>query len=157
MPTFHIVLFNPEIPPNTGNIMRLCANSNCSLHIIEPMGFNIDEKAVRRAGLDYTKKIKTTIYKDVDNFIKKNNFKRFYLVSKYGKICYNTIKYQIGDCFIFGSESKGFTNELIQRFKHSKKIFIPMSSDSRSLNLSNAVAILIYEALRQTNFNFCKL
>ncbi len=154
MPAFEIILFNPEIPPNTGNIMRLCANTNCGLHIIKPIGFKIDEKSLRRAGMDYKEKVKTVIYENIDDFLKKNNFKRFFLVSKYGKFCYDKLEYNLGDCFIFGSESKGFSNELLEKFKSSKKISIPMAPDSRSLNLSNSVAVCIYEALRQTEFQF---
>ena len=154
MSTFEIVLFNPEIPPNTGNIMRLCSNTACNLHIIEPIGFEIDEKTVRRAGMDYIKNIKTSIYKDINIFLKKNKFGRFFLVSKYGKKKFSEINYQIGDCFIFGSESKGLPEIVINKFKKSDIISIPMATNNRSLNISNAVAVIIYEGLRQNNFQF---
>ena len=133
MTTFEIVLFNPEIPPNTGNIMRLCANTGCNLHIIEPMGFDINEKSLRRAGLDYIKNIKTKIYRDINIFLKDNNIK-FYLVSKFGRRRYTELNYKFGDCFIFGSESKGIPENIIKKFKDSEKIFIPMTANSRSLN-----------------------
>ncbi len=154
MTTFEIVLFNPEIPPNTGNIMRLCANTGCNLHIIEPMGFDINEKSLRRAGLDYIKNIKTKIYRDINIFLKDNNFGRFHIVSKFGRSRYTELNYKFGDCFIFGSESKGIPMNIIKKFKDSKKIFIPMAANSRSLNISNAVAIIIYEGLKQNNFHF---
>ncbi len=154
MSTFEIVLFNPEIPPNTGNIMRLCANTGCNLHIIEPIGFKINEKTLRRAGMDYIKNIKTEIYKNIDSFLKKNNFKRFFLVSKFGKIIFSEVNYQHGDCFIFGSESQGLPKDIINKFKNSNIIKIPMTNNSRSLNISNAVAVIVYEGLRQNNFQF---
>ncbi len=154
MPTFGIVLFNPEIPPNTGNIMRLCVNTGCSLHIIKPIGFEINEKAVRRAGMDYIKEIKTSIYDNIDDFLIANNFSRYFLVSKYGEKSYEKYKYKIGDCFIFGSESKGLSNEILKKFENSPRIFIPMTKKSRSLNLANAVSVCIYEALRQNKFQF---
>ena len=154
MTTFEIVLFNPEIPPNTGNIMRLCANTGCNLHIIEPMGFEINEKKLRRAGLDYIKNIKTKIYRDINIFLNDNNFTRFYIVSKFGQSKYTELNYKFGDCFIFGSESKGIPKNIIKKFKDSEKIFIPMTAKSRSLNISNAVAVIIYEGLKQNNFHF---
>ena len=154
MTTFEIVIFNPEIPPNTGNIMRLCANTGCNLHIIEPMGFEINEKKLRRAGLDYIKNIKTKIYRDINIFLNDNNFTRFYIVSKFGQSKYTELNYKFGDCFIFGSESKGIPENIIKKFKDSEKIFIPMTAKSRSLNISNAVAVIIYEGLKQNNFHF---
>ena len=154
MSPFHIVLFNPEIPPNTGNIMRLCANTNCILHIIEPISFEINAKSLRRAGMDYLKDIKINYYEDLDNFILKNKFNRFFLVSKFGRKAYHEIKYELGDFLVFGSESKGFTKELLKKFMGSEKVCIPMANNSRSINLSNAVSIIVYEALRQNNFQF---
>ena len=154
MSIFQIVLYNPEIPPNTGNIMRLCANTNCCLHLIKPIGFKIDEKSVRRAGMDYLKNVKTLIYEDINDFLSKNNFNRYFLISKYGKKNYSSIRYQLGDCLIFGSESSGLPENILEKFNNSEKIFIPMAPKSRSLNLSNAVAIIIFEALRQNNFHF---
>ena len=154
MSTFGIVLFNPEIPPNTGNIMRLCANTSSSLHIIEPMGFDINDKSLRRAGMDYLKNIKISIYENISDFLNKSLFNRYFLVSKYGEYSYAEIRYNQNDCFIFGSESSGLPEKIIKNFMNSKKIYIPMSQGSRSLNLANAVSVIIYEALRQNQFQF---
>ena len=152
MSVFGIVLFNPEIPPNTGNVMRLCANTRCSLRIIKPMGFEINEKSLRRAGMDYIQNVDTKIFENIDDFIISNEYKRYFLVTKYGKISYEKLDYQKGDCFIFGSESQGLSHEIFKKFKKSEKIYIPMAGKSRSLNLSNSVAICVYEALKQNEF-----
>ena len=154
MHSFGIVLFNPEIPPNTGNIMRLCANTGCHLHLIEPLGFNLKEKSLRRAGMDYVKDVKISIHENIFEFLNKNLFSRYFIVTKYGKKAYTNIKYLKNDCFIFGSESKGIPKNILNEFENSKKISIPMISGSRSLNLSNSVSIIIYEALRQNKFQF---
>ena len=154
MPNFEIVLFNPEIPPNTGNIMRLCSNTNSSLHIIKPIGFDMSEKSLRRAGLDYIKNIKIFLYQDSNDFFSRNNFSRYFLISKFGKINYANMNYKLGDCFIFGSESRGLSNLVLNEDKYFNKIFIPMANENRSLNLANTVSIVIYEALRQNNFQF---
>jgi len=152
--SFNVVLFNPQIPPNTGNIIRLCANTGSSLHLIRPLGFKIDAKSLRRAGMDYAKEIKINIYKNIDDFSKKNKFKRFFLVTKYGKERYDRQNYQIGDCFIFGSEISGLSDSIYEKYIHSPKISIPMKPNNRSINLANAVSICIYEAWKQNNFNF---
>ena len=154
MPNLGIVLFNPEIPPNTGNIIRLCANTGSELHIIKPIAFQMDEKSLRRAGLDYFKTIKTIFYENIDEFLEFDKYKRYFLVSKYGTKRYDQFKYNKGDCFIFGSETKGLSHDVFKKFKKSPKIYIPMTSKSRSLNLANSVAICVYEALRQNKFQF---
>tara|TARA_B100001989_G_scaffold63762_1_gene43015 strand:- start:219 stop:686 length:468 start_codon:yes stop_codon:yes gene_type:complete len=154
MNSFGIVLFNPEIPPNTGNIIRLCANTGCCLHLIEPMGFSLNEKSLRRAGMDYVKDVKISIHENIFDFLNKNLFGRYFIVTKYGKEDYTNIKYFKNDCFIFGSESKGIPKNILNEFENSKKISIPMICGSRSLNLSNSVSIVIYEALRQNKFQF---
>ena len=154
MHSFGIVLFNPEIPPNTGNIIRLCANTGCCLHLIEPMGFSLNEKSLRRAGMDYVKDVKISIHENIFDFLNKNLFGRYFIVTKYGKEDYTNIKYFKNDCFIFGSESKGIPKNILNEFENSKKISIPMICGSRSLNLSNSVSIVIYEALRQNKFQF---
>ena len=154
MHSFGIVLFNPEIPPNTGNIIRLCANTGCCLHLIEPMGFNLNEKSLRRAGMDYVKDVKISIHENIFDFLNKDLFSRYFIVTKYGKEAYTNIKYFKNDCFIFGSESKGIPKNILNEFENSKKISIPMLCGSRSLNLSNSVSIVIYEALRQNKFQF---
>ena len=154
MTSFGIVLFNPEIPPNTGNIMRLCSNTGFSLHIIKPMGFDISDKSLKRAGMDYLKNVKTSIYDNISEFLILDLFERYFLVSKYGEINYSQIKFKKNDCFVFGSESSGLPEKIIKKFMNSKKIFIPMIKGSRSLNLANAVSIITYEALRQNKFQF---
>ena len=149
---FNIVLFNPQIPPNTGNIIRLCSNTNSKIHLIKPLGFSINIKSMRRAGLDYIKNVEVKTYKDIDDFLIQTNFKIIHLVTKFGNINYSTVKYNIGDCFIFGSEISGLSNEIYKRLDKSKKIFIPMTPKNRSINLANAVAICLFEAWRQNNF-----
>ena len=154
MNSFGVVLFNPEIPPNTGNIIRLCANTGCCLHLIEPMGFSLNEKSLRRAGMDYIKNVKISIHENIFDFLKKDLFSRYFIVTKYGKEAYTKRKYFKNDCFVFGSESKGIPKNILNEFENSKKISIPMICGSRSLNLSNSVSIVIYEALRQNKFQF---
>ena len=154
MHLFGVVLFNPEIPPNTGNIIRLCANSGCCLHLIKPMGFSLTEKSLRRAGMDYVKNVKISVHENIFDLINKGLFKRYFIVTKYGEKSYTDIKYLKNDCFIFGSESKGIPINILKEFENSKKISIPMIYGSRSLNLANSVSIVIYEALRQNKFQF---
>ena len=149
---FNIVLFNPQIPPNTGNIIRLCSNTNSKIHLIEPLGFSVDIKSMRRAGLDYIKNVEVKTYKNIDDFLIHTNFKIIHLVTKFGNINYSTVKYNIGDCFIFGSEISGLSEEIFSKLNKSKKIFIPMTPKNRSINLANAVAICLFEAWRQNNF-----
>ena len=154
MHLFGVVLFNPEIPPNTGNIIRLCANSGCCLHLIKPMGFSLTEKSLRRAGMDYVKNVKISVHENIFDLINKGLFKRYFIVTKYGEKSYTDIKYLKNDCFIFGSESKGIPINILKEFENSNKISIPMINGSRSLNLANSVSIVIYEALRQNKFQF---
>ena len=149
---FNIVLFNPQIPPNTGNVIRLCSNTNSKIHLIKPLGFSINMKSMRRAGLDYIKNVQVKTYKDIDDFLIKTDFKTTHLVTKFGDINYTKVNYKKGDCFIFGSEISGLSEEVYKKLSKSKKIFIPMIPENRSINLANAVAICIFEAWRQNNF-----
>jgi len=149
---FHIALFNPQIPPNTGNIIRLCSNTGSNLHLIKPLGFSMDQKSLRRAGLDYNKNVQINIHNNVDDFLKNNSFKNIYLVTKFGGEKYSEIKYQRQDCFIFGSEIDGLSKEVYEKLENSVKILIPMVPKNRSINLANAVSICLYEAWRQNNF-----
>ena len=149
---FNIVLFKPQIPPNTGNIIRLCSNTNSKIHLIEPLGFSISVKSMRRAGLDYIKNVEVKTYKNIDDFLTKTNFKVIHLVTKFGNINYAKVSYNIGDCFIFGSEISGLSEDVYKKLSKSKRIFIPMIPKNRSINLANAVAICIFEAWRQNNF-----
>jgi len=152
----NIVLFEPEIPPNTGNIIRLCANTGAALHLIEPLGFNIDDKKMRRAGLDYKEWAEVKIHSnlsDAIDHIKPNNI---YAVSTKGKSYYHQAQYQANDILLFGPESRGLPEEVLQQIadiNNNNIIRIPMQQNSRSINLSNSVAVILYEALRQQNFN----
>ena len=121
MHSFGIVLFNPEIPPNTGNIIRLCANTGSRLHLIEPMGFSLSEKSLRRAGMDYAKNVKISIHENIFDFLNKNLFSRYFIVTKYGEQTYTKKKYFKNDCFIFGSESQGIPKNILNEFENSKK------------------------------------
>ena len=151
--TFNIVLFNPQIPPNTGNILRLCANTGTKLHIIKPIGFDLSEKSLRRAGLDYYKNVDLSIYDCLDQFLENNKFKNLFLVTKFGKKRYDNVKYKRNDFFMFGSEINGLTEEVYTKLKGSVKIYIPMISGNRSINLANAVSVCVYEAWKQINFS----
>ena len=156
-PTFEIVLFQPEIPPNTGNIIRLCANTGSRLHLIKPLGFNFSNKSLRRAGLDYKKNVEIIIHNDLDSFFEKNSKKNIYMFTKFGNTSYEKVNYKHGDFLLFGSESKGFTDEVFKIMKHRTKIFIPMLPNSRSINLANSVSICLFEAWRQNDFNYFKI
>ncbi|MCA0403307.1 MAG: tRNA (uridine(34)/cytosine(34)/5-carboxymethylaminomethyluridine(34)-2'-O)-methyltransferase TrmL [Proteobacteria bacterium] len=146
----HIALHQPQIPPNTGNIIRLCANSGAQLHLIHPLGFALDDKRMRRAGLDYHEWASVIHYENDDDFIDKNKDRRIFACSTKGKKHYHQISYQDEDILLFGSETAGLPQELREKFT---AIRIPMRPNSRSLNLSNSVAIILFEAWRQLNFN----
>ncbi len=149
---FNIVLFEPEIPPNTGNIIRLSSNSGCQLHLIEPLGFNLDEKSLRRAGLDYHQYSSLKTYKDWPDFLSQKSDGKIYAFSTKGKTLYTNINYAHGDYLLFGPETRGLS-ESIRTSQHIKEVLtIPMQDNSRSLNLSNSAAIAVYEAWRQLNF-----
>ena len=147
-----IVLFQPEIPPNTGNIIRLCANTGCSLHLIEPLGFDLDDRKLRRAGLDYREFAELRLYPDLESFAAENGRPRLFAASTRGGTGYHRVEYRTGDALVFGPETRGLPGELLERLPADRKIRIPMKTGSRSLNLSNAVALVAYEALRQLGF-----
>jgi len=149
---YHIILFQPQIPPNTGNIIRLCANTGAHLHLIEPLGFDLDDKHLRRAGLDYHEFVRVKQYKNLEEFIFSQKNPRIFACSTKGTTNYNQITFQRGDAFLFGPETRGLSAEILQQFTNDKILRIPMVPHSRSLNLSNAVAIVLYEAWRQNNF-----
>lgn len=148
--TLHIILFEPEIPPNTGNIIRLCANTGATLHLIHPLGFSMDEKGLRRAGLDYKEFATVKEYKNWDTFLSAQKPDRIFACSTKASHCYSTVLYQKNDYLLFGPESRGLPMDLLNSIE--SKIRIPMQKSSRSLNLSNAVAVILYEALRQLGF-----
>ncbi len=149
---FHIVLYQPEIPPNTGNIIRLCANSGARLHLIRPYGFELDEKRVRRAGLDYHEFAAVSEYDALDEFIAAVRPTRVIACSTKGTRSHAELDYQTDDALLFGPETRGLPTELLASLPSEQILRIPMLADSRSLNLSNAVAIFLYEAWRQHDF-----
>lgn len=149
---FSIALFEPEIPPNTGNIIRLCANTGTQLHLIEPLGFSLDDKQLVRAGLDYHEYASVKTYPDFSAFESLHGDARIFAVTTKGSMFYHEVAYQKGDIFLFGPETRGLPESIRNQFDENKKIRIPMSENSRSLNLSNATAILLYEAWRQNGF-----
>ena len=147
----NIVLFEPEIPQNTGNIGRTCVATNTRLHLIEPLGFRLDEKSLRRAGMDYWKDLDVITYIDFEDFMSKNPGAKIYMATTKAPNVYSEVNFE-PDCYImFGKESAGIPEEILVHHKEDS-IRIPMVGDIRSLNLSNSVAIVLYEALRQNNF-----
>ena len=149
---FNVVLFEPEIPPNTGNIIRLCANTGAKLHLIHPLGFEMNAKELRRAGLDYIDWSIVYHYNNFEDYIDKNGFKSLYAVSTKGKKYYSNCNFFKNDSFIFGPETRGLPQKILDKFETEKILKIPMLENNRSLNLSNATSIIIYEAWRQINF-----
>lgn len=148
----NIILHEPEIPLNTGNIGRTCVATGTKLHLIRPLGFDVDDKAIKRAGLDYWKEIDVTYYDDFEDFLAKNPNAKIYMATTKARKTYADVKYE-KDCFImFGKESAGIPEEILLDYKDTC-IRIPMLEKYRSLNLSNSVAIILYEALRQNNFD----
>lgn len=148
---FHVVLYQPEIPANTGNIGRLCVGTNSMLHIIKPMRFFLTDKLVKRAGLDYWDKLSLKIHDSLDNFLTDFSNSNLYFCTTKTDRKFTDLKYKKGDVFIFGPESRGIPKDILKKY-HKQNITIPMSSKIRSINLSNSVAIVIYEAWRQIGF-----
>jgi len=149
---FHIVLYEPEIPPNTGNIIRLCANTGAQLHLIEPLGFELDDARLRRAGLDYSEWATVKNYSNYENFLHQNNPKRLFAITTKGTKNYSDIHFQSNDYFLLGPETRGLPLSVIESLPLDQRLRIPMLPRSRSLNLSNAAAIVLYEAWRQCGF-----
>lgn len=145
----HVALFQPEIPPNTGNIIRLCANSGAQLHLIHPLGFELDDKRMRRAGLDYHEYAHVIHYQNEQEFIEQNAHRRVFACTTKATKRYSDVTYQADDILLFGPETRGLPDALRARFEG---IRIPMCKESRSLNLSNAVAIILFEAWRSLDF-----
>ncbi|TRX57920.1 tRNA (uridine(34)/cytosine(34)/5-carboxymethylaminomethyluridine(34)-2'-O)-methyltransferase TrmL [Thalassomonas sp. M1454] len=147
-----IVLFEPEIPPNTGNIIRLCANSGFRLHLIEPLGFDIDDKRLRRAGLDYHEFANLKLHKSYEDFIKNEQPQRVYASTTKATRFHGEVEFSEGDYIIFGAETRGLPDSVRDQIPDQDKIRIPMTEGSRSMNLSNSVAVIVYEAWRQLGF-----
>lgn len=148
----HVALYQPEIPPNTGNIIRLCANTGASLHLIKPYGFDLDDKKLRRAGLDYHEFAAVQQYESFEQFLERNDKYRIFACSTHGKQHYSDVSYKENDMLLFGPETRGLPKAYLESCPLSQVIRIPMLKDSRSLNLSNSAAIILYEGLRQLDF-----
>ena len=147
-----IVLYKPQIPPNTGNIMRLCSNTGFNLHIIAPAGFPLDDKSLRRAKMDYYSNTELIIHQDFKSFIKKIDLDNIFIITKFGSKLYNSVSFTKNIYLLFGSENKGLPRNILKRF-NCRALKIPMVENSRSLNLSNSVAIVAYEAWKQIKFS----
>jgi tRNA (cytidine/uridine-2'-O-)-methyltransferase len=151
---FHVVLVEPEIPPNTGNVIRLCANTGSQLHLIEPLGFPLDDAKMRRAGLDYHDYATMKVHRDWNAFMAAQapDPERMFALTTHGSTAFSTVEFRPGDVFVFGSETRGLQPALRESFPPRQRIRLPMRPDNRSLNLSNTVAVVVYEAWRQNGF-----
>lgn len=147
-----MVLYQPEIPPNAGNIIRLCANAGAALHLIHPLGFELSEARVKRAGLDYHELATVVEHTDFDAFLRTVRPARLFAVSTRGQRRYDRVQYGAGDAFLFGPETRGLPQAMLEALPPDQVLRLPMRPDNRSLNLSNAVAVLVYEAWRQLGF-----
>jgi tRNA (cytidine/uridine-2'-O-)-methyltransferase len=149
---FHVVLFQPEIPPNTGNVIRLCANSGCTLHLVRPLGFDMEGKAVRRAGLDYEELARVVVHASLDACLRELAGARVFCVETGGARIYSEAVFQPGDVLMFGPETRGLPAAVLERIPVDRQLYIPMRPGNRSINLSNTVALVVYEAWRQCSF-----
>ncbi|MCW2268601.1 tRNA (cytidine(34)-2'-O)-methyltransferase [compost metagenome] len=149
---FHVILFQPEIPPNTGNIIRLCANSGCHLHLIEPIGFELDDKRLRRAGLDYHEYAPLKRHPDLASCLESLGQPRLFAFTTKASHPYHEVAFHPGDAFLFGPESRGLPAEVLDSLPAEQRLRLPMREGCRSLNLSNTVAVTVYEAWRQQGF-----
>lgn len=149
---FNVVLVAPEIPQNTGNIIRLCANTGALLHLVEPLGFDLSEKALRRAYLDYRDLANVVVHESFKSFAESTDMTRAFAATAGGVTTYDQVEYLDGDTVIFGSESKGLSDDVIAKFAPDSRIKIPMMTSNRSINLSNAVSLVVYEMWRQQSF-----
>ena len=148
----NIVLYEPEIPPNTGNIMRLCANTGCTLHLVKPLGFELDDKQLRRAGLDYREYADVREWDNLGTLLDEFNRDRVFAITTKGLINHTEVEFEAGDILMFGPETRGIPGAVLGLMADNRKLRIPMLQNSRSLNLSNAVSIVVYEAWRQFGF-----
>jgi tRNA (cytidine/uridine-2'-O-)-methyltransferase len=149
---FDVVLHQPEIPPNAGNVIRLCANAGARLHLVEPLGFSMDDRQLKRAGLDYHELANVTVHRDWASCLGALEGRRLFAVSTRGTVRYGEVRYEPGDVFVFGSETAGLPQAILESFAPQRRLCLPMRPGNRSLNLSNAVAVLVYEAWRQQGF-----
>jgi tRNA (cytidine/uridine-2'-O-)-methyltransferase len=149
---FHIILFRPQIPPNTGNLIRLSANTGCVLHLIKPLGFGLDRKSVRRAGLDYGELAQVRQHPSLDQCIAELKDAALFSIETTGRRLYSDAAFIPGSAMLFGSEHRGLPSEALERVPHERQLRLPMRAGNRSLNLSNAVTVVVYEAWRQNGF-----
>lgn len=149
---FHVVLYQPKIPPNTGNIIRLCANTGAQLHLIRPLGFELDDRRLRRAGLDYHEWAEVRDYPNLTAFLTEQVPLRLFALSTRGRTCYAQARFRSGDALLFGSETQGLPQSVLEGLPSEQRLRLPMRPNNRSLNLSNAVAIVVFEAWRQSGF-----
>lgn len=150
---FSLILYEPEIPPNTGNIIRLCANTGVQLHLVEPLGFELDEPRLKRAGLDYREFATIETHKSISGCLAALNQPRVFALSTRGTTRHDVPEYQEGDAFLFGPETRGLPQELLESVPPEQRLRLPMKENSRSLNLSNSAAVVVYEAWRQLDFS----
>ena len=155
---FHVILHRPEIPPNTGNVIRLCANTGARLHLVRPLGFDIDDKQLRRAGLDYHEYAAMQVHDDLDAALaaiatSNGEPPRVFALSTRGRMRFDAPAYRAGDVFLFGSESAGLPQDILDAIPEAQRLRLPMRPHTRSLNLSNTVAVMVFEAWRQTGFD----
>lgn len=149
---FHVILYQPEIPPNTGNVIRLCANTGCELHLIKPLGFTLEDKQLLRAGLDYREFASLRVHDTLQDCLSAFDPARVYALTTKGLQAFHLVHYQAGDAFLFGPESRGLPAEVLGQFNAEQRVRLPMLPDNRSLNLSNTVAVAVFEAWRQCGF-----
>jgi tRNA (cytidine/uridine-2'-O-)-methyltransferase len=149
---FEVVLYQPEIPPNTGNVIRLCANTGCRLHLVEPLGFRMDDRELRRAGLDYHEYTTVVVHRNWAACKQALTGRREFALSTRGTTRYDQIQYRNGDAFVFGPETRGLPPQMLAEFPEELRLRVPMRPGQRSLNLSNAVAVVVFEAWRQQGF-----
>jgi len=149
---FHVILYQPEIPPNTGNIIRLCANTGCQLHLVGPLGFTLVDKQLLRAGLDYHEFASMRVHGTLTDCLSAFDPERVFAFTTKGSRAYHALQYRAGDAFLFGPESRGLPVEVLDQFRADQKLRLPMLPDNRSLNLSNTVAVAVFEAWRQCGF-----
>ena len=149
----HVILFNPEIPPNTGNVIRLCANTGASLHLIRPLGFELDDARLRRAGLDYHEYARMAVHDDLASCLTALAHPRVFAFSTRGRVAHVDARFAPGDALLFGCETAGLPSDVLQAIPEECRLRLPMRPNSRSLNLSNTVAIAVYEAWRQFDFD----
>lgn len=150
---FHVVLYQPRIPPNTGNVVRLCANTGCTLHLVRPLGFDVDDRALRRAGLDYRERMTLSVHDDFEHCLSVLGDVPLFTFSSHHRLRYDRVAYAPASALVFGSETCGLPEDVRAAAPPERRLTIPMTASNRSLNLSNAVAVAVYEAWRQHDFS----